>query len=126
MGNNDGMKTARAKTPTCALRAPDPKKLNELVRRIVEVAHPLRVYLFGSAARGEMGPHSDLDVLVVVPDGTPCGRVTDAIYLNMWGFGIPKDILLVTESHLRRHRTNPCLVFKNAIDEGREIYHAAS
>ena len=53
---------------------PDPKILDDLVRRIVEVAHPRQIILFGSAARGDMGPQSDIDVLVVVPDGTPAGR----------------------------------------------------
>ena len=51
---------------------PDPKILDDLVRRIVEVAHPRQIILFGSAARGDMGPQSDIDVLVVVPDGTHC------------------------------------------------------
>jgi uncharacterized protein len=44
---------------------PDPAILAEVVRRIVEVAHPDRIVLFGSAARGQMGPDSDLDLLVV-------------------------------------------------------------
>ena len=46
------------------------EKIEELVRRIVDAVHPLRIILFGSAARGEMGPHSDIDVMVVMPEGT--------------------------------------------------------
>ena len=45
-------------------------KVEELVRRIVEEVHPLRIILFGSAARSEIGPSSDLDVPVVMPEGT--------------------------------------------------------
>jgi len=41
--------------------------LNEIILRIVKTAHPLKIILFGSAQRGEMGPNSDLDILVVVP-----------------------------------------------------------
>ncbi len=40
-----------------------------LVRHIVEAVRPRRIVLFGSAARGQMGPESDLDLLVVMPDG---------------------------------------------------------
>ncbi|MBF0125493.1 MAG: nucleotidyltransferase domain-containing protein [Magnetococcales bacterium] len=40
-----------------------------MVRRIVEVTHPLRIILFGSAARGKMGADSDLGLLVVIPNG---------------------------------------------------------
>ena len=43
----------------------DPRILDDIVRRVVEVARPERIVLFGSAARGEMGPHSDVDLLVV-------------------------------------------------------------
>ena len=39
--------------------------LQEIVRRIVETAQPERIILFGSAARGEMGSHSDVDLLVI-------------------------------------------------------------
>jgi predicted nucleotidyltransferase len=39
--------------------------LAEIVRRVVDAAHPDSIILFGSAARGETGPDSDLDLLVV-------------------------------------------------------------
>lgn len=76
---------------------PNPQLIEQLVRRIVEVAHPLRIILFGSAARGEMGPHSDLDVLVVMPDGTHRRRTAQEIYR----------------------------IIKNALEEGKDLYHAA-
>jgi hypothetical protein len=43
----------------------------EITRRLVEACQPVRVYLFGSEARGDAGPDSDLDFLVVVPDDAP-------------------------------------------------------
>ena len=45
--------------------------LDEVARRLVETCHPDRIYLFGSAARGEAGADSDYDFLLVVPDDTP-------------------------------------------------------
>ena len=42
--------------------------IEEITRRLVEDYHPERIYLFGSVARGDDGPDSDLDFLVVVPD----------------------------------------------------------
>jgi predicted nucleotidyltransferase len=36
--------------------------INEVVRRLVDLYQPERVYLFGSAARGDSGPDSDLDL----------------------------------------------------------------
>jgi predicted nucleotidyltransferase len=45
--------------------------IDEITRRLVEFYQPVRIYLFGSEARGESGPDSDFDFLVVVPDGIP-------------------------------------------------------
>lgn len=43
----------------------DQDKLDEIVRRIVEAVAPEKIILFGSAARGDTGPHSDVDLLVI-------------------------------------------------------------
>ena len=103
---------------------PDPQAIDELVRRIVEAVHPRRDILFGSAARGAMGSHSDLDVLVIMPDGTHRRRTAQEVYRRMWGFGFAKDIVVVTESDAREYATNPYMIIKNALQEGRELYHA--
>jgi len=104
---------------------PDPKIIDDLVRRIVEAVHPLRIVLFGSAARGDMGPNSDLDVLVVMPDGTHRRKTAQELYRRTWGIGFAKDIVVVTESDIRKYRTDPYMIIKNAIEEGREVYLAA-
>ena len=43
----------------------DQSILEDIVRRVVEVAQPERIILFGSAVRGEMGPNSDVDLLII-------------------------------------------------------------
>ena len=103
----------------------DPGIIDELTQRIAEVVHPLRIILFGSAARGEMGPDSDLDVLVIMPDGIHRGRTTQKILRHLWGLGFAKDIVVVTESDVREHGSNPYMIIKTALEEGREVYHAA-
>jgi uncharacterized protein len=45
--------------------------ITEITRRLVDYFHPERVYLFGSAARGDEGPDSDLDFCVVLADDAP-------------------------------------------------------
>ena len=104
---------------------PDPQAIDELVRRIVEAVHPRRIVLFGSAARGEMGPNSDLDVLVIMPDGTHRRKTAQEIYRRMWGFGFAKDIVVVTESDVQEYGMNPYMIIKNALEEGRELYHVS-
>lgn len=99
--------------------------LNELVRRIVETVHPLKILLFGSAARSQMGPNSDIDILVVMPDGVHRRRTAQAIYRGLLGMGIAKDVVVVTESDIREYGNNPSMVLFPALREGRELYRAA-
>ena len=103
---------------------PDPQVLDDLVRRIVEVAHPRQIILFGSAARGDMGPNSDLDVLVVVPDETPRRQTTQTIYRHLIGLGAAVDVVVATESDLLQYGDNFSLVYYPALREGRAIYAA--
>jgi uncharacterized protein len=102
---------------------PDPKVIDELVRRIVEAVHPRRIILFGSAARGEMGVNSDLDVLVVMPEGTHRRWTAQEIYRSIWGFGFAKDIVVVTESDIQEYGSNPYMMIKTIMEEGRELYN---
>ncbi len=52
----------------CTLKTPR-KTLDELIRRIVEVAQPERIALYGSAARGDMTRNSDVDLLIIKDGG---------------------------------------------------------
>jgi predicted nucleotidyltransferase len=102
-----------------------PKLQNELVRRIVEAAKPLRIVLFGSAATGTMGPDSDLDLLVVVRDGTHRRRTASHIYHCLCGLGYPKDVVVVTQEDVNQYGDNPSLIIRAALAGGRELYHAS-
>ena len=70
----------------------DPDKLREIVRRIVEVADPERSVMFGSAARGEMRPDSDVDLLVIKA-GVHRRHLAEDIHERMVGVGQPVDIV---------------------------------
>ena len=102
----------------------DSDVIDELLHRIVRAVHPLKVLLFGSAVRERMGPDSDIDVLVVVPDGTHCLNTTQYLYKQLVGFGWPVDILVTTSEILERHKHNIGLIYHRILAEGREIYVA--
>jgi len=68
--------------------------ISAITGRLVEYYHPERIYLFGSQARGDPGPDSDLDFCVVVPDDAPLELLRGgAIYSLLRGMGYPKDIV---------------------------------
>lgn len=112
------------KESTATETAVTQEMLDDIVRRIVDVVQPCRILLFGSGARGALGPHSDLDILVVMPDGTHRRRTAQRLYRSLFGMGIPKDIVVVTESDVKNYGANPSLVIAPALEEGRELYHA--
>ena len=65
----------------------------EMTRRLVDYYHPVRIYLFGSEARGDAGPDSDLDFMVVLPDDTPDSVMRANPYKILPAFGIAKDVI---------------------------------
>ena len=104
------------------MKTPDPNILQEMVRRIVDAAHPLRIVLFGSAARGEMGPDSDVDLLVVMPDGTHRRQTWQVVFRALRGIGFSKDVVVVTKQDVIDYGCEGSLVIAPALAEGRELY----
>ena len=102
---------------------PDPVILADIVRRIVEAAAPEKIVLFGSAARGTMGPDSDLDLLVIKGGKFNRDRITRNIYRNLSG-AIGVDAIVVTPEEVERYRDSHCLVICPAMREGKVVYEA--
>ena len=98
--------------------------VQRMVRQIVELAHPLRVILFGSAARGKWRNGSDVDLLVVVAENTPRRKLAQELYCRLNGGGVPFDIVVATPRLLKKHRSNPGLIYHRVLAEGREVYAA--
>ena len=99
--------------------------LQEIIRRIVAVANPERIILFGSAAHTQMNRNSDVDLLVVKSEPFDYGRLVGDIYVNLHGVGQAVDVVLVTPEQSERYRNTHCLVIAPALREGIEVYHAA-
>ncbi len=102
----------------------DPAVLNDIVTRVVKAAKPERIVLFGSAARGKMGPNSDVDLLVIKGGKFDRGRLTTAIYRHLYGVEAAVDVVVVTPGEVERYRDTPCLVICPALREGEVVYGA--
>ena len=100
------------------------KAIESLVRSIVEAVHPLKIVLFGSCVREEANPDSDIDVLVVMPEGVHCRRTAQLLYRQIKGLGTPFDILVTTASDLERHKDNIGLIYRTVLQQGKEVYAA--
>ena len=99
--------------------------LAEMVRRLIAALSPQRIYLFGSKARGEGGPDSDYDLMVVVAHSDLPGYKRDPIaYRALRGLGVAKDVLVWTveefDSRLHLNASLPATVAR----EGRVLFAA--
>ena len=99
--------------------------LAEVVRRLVEAYGPERIYLFGSKARGDAGPDSDYDLLVVVPDdAAPERRRSRLAYEVLRGTGTAADVLVCTHSYFERRRSLKASLPGTVLREGRLLHGA--
>jgi uncharacterized protein len=98
--------------------------LDEIIRRIVQVAHPERIIVFGSAARGDMGPHSDVDLLVIKAGNFDTYTLTAAIYRQLHGVDEAVDVIVATPEDAQRYRDSHALVIAPAFRAGRVVYGA--
>ena len=97
-------------------------ELDEIVSRIVEVAQPEQVLLFGSTARGTPGPHSDLDLLIIKTGRYNARNVAGRIYQRMRGIARSIDLVIVTPQQVKDNRDSPFSVLYPALREGRVLY----
>jgi len=98
--------------------------VHEIVGRILTVVKPQKIFLFGSAARNEMRENSDIDLLVVVPNGLHRRRTAQNIYRNLLGVGFAADIVVVNEEDIEKFRNVEGSVIRPAVTEGRIVYAA--
>jgi uncharacterized protein len=108
------------KTPT----ASDPG-LAAAVRRLVDAYSPECIYLFGSVARGDAGPDSDYDLLVIVPDDSaPERRRSRLAYEVLRGTGTAADVLVCTRTYFEQRRLLKASLPGTVLREGRALHGA--
>lgn len=95
-----------------------------LVDKIVELVDPIEIILFGSYARGDPGPDSDIDLIVVMPDGTHRMDMMGYLYQYLPAISVPYDIIVATTIDMEKHKDNIGLIYYYALKEGRKIYAA--
>jgi predicted nucleotidyltransferase len=94
----------------------------EIVRRIVATVDPDRIVLFGSRARGDAGPHSDYDLLVVALCEQSRLRRALPLYRALAGLRIPKDVLWWTPREIDEWRSVRSHFVTTALREGEVLY----
>ena len=102
----------------------DQDTMKEIVRRIVEVAKPDRIILFGSRARGDASSGSDVDLLVVKSNVRSRREIADQIYAKLIGVPVPIDVLVLTPDDIVKYAEAAGTILPSVLKEGIEIYAA--
>jgi predicted nucleotidyltransferase len=103
----------------------DVRALACIVERLAEAYEPDRIYLFGSKARGDYGPDSDFDLLVIVPDNAPENRKRSRLaYERLWGTGTAADVLVWTRGRFESRAHLRASLPGTILREGRLLYAA--
>ena len=105
-----------------SVAAPSPERLAAAVNLIVERLAPDQIILFGSAARGEMTPSSDLDLLVIRAEGDQRFPLTRHERWQCPEAGGQVDVVVMTRTTAERHRLSASYVQGAALEEGRTVY----
>lgn len=96
--------------------------LPEITRRLVDGFQPLGIVLFGSQARGEATPRSDIDLLVVLPTVTSRRSAAGAMYASLEGIPAGTDIHVVSADDVERYHDSVGTIVRPALAEGTLLY----
>ncbi len=98
------------------------EKIREMTRRIVERFDPEKIILFGSHARGEAGPDSDVDLLVVMPVKGSKREKGVEIGVALHDIRVPKDIIVTTPGAFEWRKEVVGTIERPAAREGKVLY----
>jgi predicted nucleotidyltransferase len=96
-------------------------RIQEAVARIVQYAQPLRIVAFGSWARGEQRPDSDLDLAVILEDG-PAALARRPSYDLLEGIRMSVDLIVTSRQHHDQFRQSLNSIHRTIANEGRVLY----
>jgi uncharacterized protein len=93
---------------------------------LVEACNPREIVLFGSVARNEAKPSSDLDLLVVIDDGADWEAAGKAAIGAVARLVPEVDVIVATQAQVEANRDRPGTVIRPAVREGRVVYARAA
>ncbi len=96
------------------------RRIELLVARIVQEISPQRVILFGSHARGNAGPDSDVDLLVVTD--RPAGNDASLKLRRKIACSFPLDLIICDSGRLARRVEAGDFFLQDAVQFGRVLY----
>lgn len=102
----------------------DETLITEAGRRLAKVAPDADIIVFGSRARGEAHPDSDLDLLVIEPEFRLRGKEYVRLRKELRGLDVAVDLLVYRRSEAEKWREVPGTFLYDVLREGRVLVRA--
>jgi predicted nucleotidyltransferase len=103
-----------------------PEKVETAVRKIIEVARPAKLIIFGSYVRNQRDINSDVDFLVITDKEIENTRKESVrIRRALRGIGMPMDILVIPEKKWMELKDEPGLIYREALKSGKVVYESS-
>lgn len=103
------------------MATPDKDLIEEVGRRLTAAAPDAEIILFGSCARGEARPDSDLDLLVIEPDFARRGEEYGRLRKELRGLGVAIDLVIYRRCEAEERCGTPGSLLHRALREGRVL-----
>ena len=96
--------------------------LNEATRRLIDAAHPEKIILFGSYARGDFDVDSDLDFLVILPEVK--NRFAEMVRLQdvLIPLYVATDVMVYSSGEVAERGQLPGSALRWALEDGTVLY----
>ncbi len=104
----------------------DPKQLQLVIAKLLEVYHPIRIYLYGSQAWGEPAADSDIDLFIIL--ATSEFELDERIRMGaraLSGSGLDIDLMVLTRAEVAARQDHPSTLTHKVLSKGIMLYEAA-
>jgi predicted nucleotidyltransferase len=103
---------------------PTPEKVDLAIKKAIEVARPSRVFVFGSWARGDATPDSDLDLAVLLPEErrSEIPELRREINRKLEAIRMSVDLVLVTEDYFSQFLSSVNSLYYKIAHQGKLMY----
>lgn len=103
------------------------EKIQLMTKRLIDLYHPVEIYLFGSYAWGLPDEDSDVDLLVVVDECKSEDRHMALVqgHRALRGMGLPKDLILLTKEEFDNYSADHRKIYYKIKNKGKLLYARA-
>ena len=100
--------------------------LKQTVLHIANFIDAQKIILFGSYARGQATPNSDIDLLIIADSQLPRFKRSRVLYKNLSPYPFSMDLIVYTPQEIEKGKKSPLSFVSTVLKEGKIVYERAN